>query len=333
MQKFLKYCVLICRVLPIMVSIGINAQRYAVSGYIVDQKTKETLIGATVFEASSGIGVVSDIYGYFQFAGLSKGSHTLTVSYLGYEPFELKVEIVNKSLILPEIRLEQKLMDVEEATIIAARPDVAADRQVETSMIELSAKTIQSIPTAGNDVFSAIKFMPGIDRTEPFSPLYTARGGEPGENAVLLDGIMIYNPYHSSISSGIFNTQIMKSVDLLVGGFGAEYGGRNSSVMYITTRDGNSSELHGEIEPSTFHSKIFLEFPVGGRGSAMVAGRYFYDIFSEFIFQSRSYFYDFNLSYTYRMNDRNRLSFKYFQSRDRNIVDFNSQKARGSKDM
>ena len=61
--------------------------------------------------------------------------------------------------------------------------------------------------------------------------------------------------------------------------------------MYISTKDGNSKELHGEVEPSTFHSKIFLEFPAGKDGSAIVAGRYYYDLFSEFIFQSNSYFF------------------------------------------
>jgi hypothetical protein len=300
------------------------AQRYAVSGYVVDAATKETLIGAVVIHQGSGHGVVTDTYGYFQMAGLQPGKQQFVFSFVGYEPLVMEAEIKNKSYILGEIRLQPKPFSVEEVSIIAARPDIAADRQVETSMIELSAKTIKSIPTAGNDVFSAIKFLPGVDRTEPFSPLYTVRGGEPGENAVLLDGVMIYNPYHSSISSGIFNTQIIKNVDLLIGGFGAEYGGRNSSVMYISTIDGNSSEIHGEIEPSTFHSKIFLEFPAGEKGSAVVAGRYFYDIFSEFLFQAKSYFYDFNLSYTYRINERNRLSFKYFQSRDRNNTDFNT---------
>ncbi|MBA7521809.1 hypothetical protein ES705_13920 [subsurface metagenome] len=68
---------------------------------------------------------------------------------------------------------------------------------------------------------------------------------------------MIYNPYHSSITSGIFNTQTIKSADLLVGGFGAEYGGRNSSIMYITTKDGNSSELHGENGYQKLYKMLF----------------------------------------------------------------------------
>ena len=127
---------------------------------------------------------------------------------------------------------------------------------------------------------------------------------------------MVYNPYHSSITSGIFSTQSIKQTDLLVGGFGAEYGGRNSSVMYITTKDGNMNKLSGEIEPSTFHSKLFLEFPVGKKSSMMVAGRYYYNLPSVFLFNNNTYFYDYNLSYTLRLNTKNRISFKYFESRD-----------------
>jgi hypothetical protein len=302
----------------------ISAQHYAVSGFVSDEDSEETLIGATVYDVKEARGVVTDLNGFFQLAGLARGIHTLEISYMGYEPLEIEVELKNKSLLLPEIKLREAILEVEEVSIVAARPDAAADREVETSHIELSAKSIQSIPAAGNDVFSAIKYLPGIDRTEAFSPLFTVRGGDPGENAVMLDGVMIYNPYHSSVTSGIFNTQIIKSVDLLVGGFGAEYGGRNSSVMYINTKDGNSSDLHGEIEPSTFHSKAFLEFPVGKRGSAMVAGRYFFDIFSEFILQSSSYFYDLNLSYTLRINPRNRLTLKYFYSHDKADMNFNT---------
>ncbi len=300
------------------------AQHYAVSGYVTDADTRETLIGATIYEMEGKRGVVTDLNGFFQLAGLTSGQHRLEISYLGYELVEVEIQIENKSLLLPEIKLKAAILKVDEVTIFAAQPDAAADREVETSHIELTSKSIQSIPTAGNDVFSAIKYLPGIDRTEPFSPLFTVRGSDPGENAVMLDGVMIYNPYHSSITSGIFNTQTIKSVDLLAGGFGAEYGGRNSSVMYINTKDGNSSGIHGEIEPSTFHSKAFVEFPVGKKGSGMVAGRYYYDIFSEFIMQNSSYFYDLNLSYTLRLNPRNRLTFKYFYSHDKSGMNFNT---------
>lgn len=299
----------------LLVLSGMIRAQYVVSGFVVDDATSETLIGATVIEMESGRGSITDVNGFFSLAGLPEGANTLVVSFVGYQSDTLQLLLENSRLV-PDIRLRTKVESMDEVSIVAVKPNEAADKEVETSLLQMTSKMIQSIPAAGNDVFSAIKYLPGIDRTEAFSPLFSVRGGDPGENAVMLDGVMIYNPYHASISAGIFNTQTIKSVDLLMGGFGAEYGGRNSSVLYIHTKDGNNSELHGEIEPSTFHSKAFLEFPVGRRGSAMVAGRYFYDVFALFLMDNTSYFYDLNLSYTLRINTRNRLTFKYFLSQD-----------------
>ncbi|MFN8209165.1 MAG: TonB-dependent receptor [Bacteroidales bacterium] len=301
-----------------------DGQTFTVSGYLVDASSRETIIGATVLLKEKNLACISDMNGFFQLKGVPEGSWILDVSHLAYKPARQSVIISGKSLLLEEIRLQPFARELGEITVTGIRSDKAGDRQVETSLLEVTPKLIQSIPTARNDIFAAIKYLPGIEKTEPFSPLFTARGSDPGENAILLDGVTIYNPYHSSVSSGIFNTGTIKSVDLLVGGFGAEYGGRNAMVMYITTKDGNSEELHGEIEPSTFYSKGFLEFPAGKNGSMMVAGRYYYDIPMNFILYSQNYFYDFNLSYTNRLSNRSRITLKYFESKDHTGINFNS---------
>ncbi len=316
------YRILILCLLPVL-SPAVKGQLLTISGYVSDEKTRETLIGATIQVKGDQKAAITDGNGFFSLAGFRKGEYTLVVSHLGYRPEEIDVDLENRGVVLTSIHLAPAPLSLEEVSIVAPRSNEIADRTVEASHIQLTPKMIQSIPTAGKDVFAAVKYLPGIDRTEPFSPLYTVRGGDPGENAVMLDGVMIYNPYHSSITSGIFNTMTIKNVDLLVGGFGAEYGGRNSSVMYITTIDGNPNELHGEIEPSTFYSKLFLEFPAGKNASMMIAGRYLYDVVTNFIFQSRNYFYDVNLSYTNRINDRNRITLKYFESKDYTGYNFN----------
>lgn len=298
--------------------------QYSVSGYITDKKTRETLIGATVQIKGETKAAVSDKYGYYSLTGLKTGKYTLVFSHIGYANIETNIEITNRGLVLEEVQLKQIPLKLDEVSIIAVKPDEVADKSIETSHIGVTPQMIKSIPTAGNDVFAAIKHLPGVDGTETFSPLYTVRGGDPGENAVLLDGVTIYNPYHSSITSGIFNSLTIKNVDMLVGGFGAEFGGRNSSVMYITTKDGNTNELHGEITPSTFSSRLFLEFPAGKNASMMVAGRYMYDIPFNFLFHNKTYFYDFNISYTNRINNRNRLTLKYFESKDYTGFDFNT---------
>lgn len=322
MTRILKYILLGLTLL--FLEKVLSAQVYSISGYVTDAETRETLIGATLQLKENNRAAVTDKFGFFSLTGIKKGNYILIVNHLGYQTKELKIAIENKGIILKEINLIPAQVNLDEVSIVAVKTDKVADKSIETSHIELTPQMIRSIPTAGNDVFAAAKYLPGIDRTEPFSPLYTVRGGDPGENGVMLDGVMIYNPYHSSIGSGIFNTMIIKNVDLLVGGFGAEYGGRNSSFMYISSKDGNSNELHGEIEPSTFHSKLFLEFPAGKNASMMVAARYFYDLPFNFIFQSENYFYDYNVSYTNRLGDRHRITLKYFESKDLTGYNFNT---------
>jgi hypothetical protein len=292
------------------------SQTYTVSGYVTDLETGETLIGAAVIIKGTSRGVVTDGNGFFRLTGISSGEVTLVFSHIGYESHEAMVEIAGRSVLMEEIQLIPAAIELRDVTITAVRQDIIGDREIETSQKRLTAQTILNIPSARGDIFRAIKFLPGIDATEPFSPLYTARGSDPSGNLVLLDGVAIYNPYHYEQSGGLFNIQSVKNVDVMVGGFGAEFGGRNASILYITTKDGNFRELRGEVEPTTTHTRLFLEFPVGERGSMMVAGRYFYDLPGYFIFGSRSYFYDANISYTNRLNERNRLTIKLFDSFD-----------------
>jgi len=114
--------------------------------------------------------------------------------------------------------------------------------------------------------------------------LYSARGGDPGENLVLLDGVTIYNPYHFVPGDGLFKLYAIKDISLLVGGFGAEYGGRNSSILNITTKEGNNKKLHGEVEPTISQTSAVFDFPVSKKSTMMISGRINYNLPYRFLF-------------------------------------------------
>ncbi|MFH1000624.1 MAG: TonB-dependent receptor, partial [Bacteroidota bacterium] len=303
---------------------GLFAQQFSISGYVSDASNGETLIGATIIVSGTNKGTVSNVNGFFVLGGLAKGNYKLQFSHLGFEQQTVEVTIEDKNILLKEIKLHPADLSIAEVTIIEAGPDKIGDREVETSQHILTPIAIQTIPTARNDVFRALKYLPGVEASETFSPLVPVRGSDPGDNLVFMDGVVVYNPYHFLSSAGVFNMQTIKNVDLMVGGFGAEYGGRNASVLYITTKDGNNQKLTGEITPNTSTSKFFFEFPVNQNGTMMVAGRFNYDLIGNFMMGSRSYFYDMNLSYTHRFGKRNRLTVKYFASHDKTDINFNS---------
>ncbi len=291
------------------------AQSHTISGYVVDRKTGETIIGVNVVVRDTQTGAAADGNGYFRITGLPAGKYTLDFFHIAYAKHEVQVTIQDKSMVLADIQLQPKPVELQEVVVTGKRSEIT-DYDVETSVKELTPLAIRSIPTSRGDVFKALKYLPGVESVEPFSPLYSVRGSDPGENLILLDGVTIYNPYHFVTSTGMFNLYAIKNVELLVGGFGAEYGGRNSSVLYITTREGNNQKLHGEFEPGIMASKAVLDFPIGKSATMMVSARFHYDLLSRFLFYSPSYFYDMNISLNWKLSQRNRLSLRYFNSRD-----------------
>jgi hypothetical protein len=291
------------------------AQKYTLSGYVVDAKSGETMIGVNVMVKGEHIGAATDGNGFYRVTGLDPGKVVLVFSYIGYKSKEIVMEVINRSLLLTETALIPEPLE-QDVTLVQAERSEIADVEIEVGHRKITPQAIQSIPTSRNDVFRALKFLPGIEGVDPISPLYAVRGGDPGENLILLDGVTIYNPYHCVSTSGLFNLYAVKNVEMMVGGFGSEYGGRNSSVLYITTREGNNEKLHGEINPGLTNSNMAFDFPVGDKATMMVSGRVYYDLVSKFLFYSPNYFADMNVSYNWKINPKNRLSLCYFISRD-----------------
>ena len=310
-MKLLIHIVIFCSF-----AVNIWGQTYPISGYVVDKETGETVIGASVVWKDQYKGCITDLNGFYHLTGLPPGKLTIEISHISYETTTKEITITDKGIVLPDIAIQPKSIELEEVSIVEIKPDDFGNARMDISHLKIQPSFIQSIPTAGKDVFKAIKYLPGIEGGSQFSPLYSARGGDPGENLVLLDGVTIYNPYHSLTGQGLFNLYAIKEVDLLVGGFGAEFGGRTSSIMNITTKEGNNKKLHGEVSPSLMYSTLALDFPVGNNSSMMVSGRTFYSLPNIFLFYSPALYYDFNLSFTSKLNNRNRLMVKYFRSHD-----------------
>lgn len=307
---------------PVLCGSPLHAAKHAVSGYVVSSRTGETIIGVNVTVRGTEKGSATDGNGYFVIPGLETGTHTLDLSHVAFERKSMQVRVTGKSLILPEIALIPKVIEMQGVSIVTEKAELA-DLEIETGHRAVTPEAIRRIPTARSDVFRAVKYLPGVQAIDPVSPLYSVRGSETGENLILLDGVPVYNPYHFVSASGLFNIYAVKNVELMVGGFGAEYGGRNSSVLYITTREGNNERLHGEISPSTTSTNAVIDFPACKNVTVMLSGRWYYDIFTRFLLDAPSYFYDTNLSLTWKMNARNRLTLRWFYSRDH--VDFKSE--------
>src|SRR5204862_2356678 len=125
-------------------------------------------------------------------------------------------------------------------------------------------KELKLVPSVGGDPDLAqyLQIIPGVIFTGDQGGQLYIRGGTPIQNLVLLDGMVIYNPFHSIGLFSVLDPDIIRGADVYTGGFNADYGGRISSIMDITTRDGNKKRLSGKVSATTFTSKLIFEGPM-----------------------------------------------------------------------
>nr|MBA3706822.1 TonB-dependent receptor plug domain-containing protein [Bacteroidota bacterium] len=186
----------------------------------------------------------------------------MITSSLGYDSLQESVvvkagEIVNKKLYLTKSAV--KLKGVE----ISAEQE-AKETETQISVNKIDPIIIKKLPTVGGepDLAQYLQVLPGVIFTGDQGGQLYIRGGSPVQNKVLLDGMIIYNPFHSIGLFSVFDADIIRNADVYSGGFGAEYGGRISSIMDITTRDGNKKRVAGKIAASPFGAKVLVEGPL-----------------------------------------------------------------------
>lgn len=254
----MKYRTLIFLLLLLPLS-AVAQRSYTVSGTVSDSKSGETLIGATVVDAASGKGAVTNPYGRFSLTLPAGGDVELKVQYVGYEPQFFKfTHTANRQLtvkLVPSVQLDEVVITAER---------VGDTRSSQMSATEMTVEKIKAVPVMFGeaDIIKALQLMPGVQSgSEGNSGMYV-RGGGPDENLFLLDGVALYNVSHLGGFFSAFNTDAVKNVTLYKGSFPARFGGRLSSVLDITQNNGNDQELHGNFSIGLISAKLNIEGPI-----------------------------------------------------------------------
>lgn len=262
-------------------------QEHTVRGFVYDQESGEALpfeqilLIPTVKEQKV-LGASTDVNGFFSIPKVNVGDYLLKIEDINYKVYQKEVKIT-KATGITDLRIDMLAPDnvngIEEVEISAATKEKTTE--VLMSQIKLDKKGIERIPSIGaeNDVVGAFSVTPGVVTTGDQGGQLYVRGGTPIQNKVLLDGMTIYNPFHSIGFFSIFETELVKNVDIYTGGFDSRYGGRISSVMDISYRDGNKKAFGGKISASPFLAKAVLEGPLyksknGGGGSYMLSAKH-----------------------------------------------------------
>ena len=307
-------------------SLSVQAQRYTISGYIKDAASGESLIGANIFEKSSLKGTSSNTYGFYSLT-LQASTDTVTIlySYVGYGA--RAVQLVLRQDTTLNIGLEDNAL-LEEIVITAEEAEKIQE-VTQMSAVSVPIEQIKSMPAflGEVDVLKTLQLLPGVQSgNEGTSGIYV-RGGGPDQNLILLDGVPVYNASHLFGFFSVFNADAINNVQLIKGGFPARYGGRLSSVIDISMKEGNLNEFHGEGSIGIVASKLTLEGPIfKDKTSFIVSGRRTYiDLLTRPLIRASSdglgtggyYFYDLNAKVNHKFSNNDRVYLSAYLGNDR----------------
>ena len=240
----------------------VHAQPQMLRGFVYEKSNGAPIPYANIVVEGEDRGTITNLDGYFQLSDLPVGEVQVTVSFLGYETVSETVRIYKNKPNTIKVYLDEgsQMLNTVDLNIERAEKKV----KVNTAVVNLNPKAIETFSAGGDpDLMKAISVLPGVVTTGDQGGQLYIRGGAPIQNLVLLDGMIIYNPFHSIGFFSVFDTDVLQSAKVYTAGFGAEYGSRNSSVMDIRTRDGNRSETTGKLYSSTYMSKLLVETPLG----------------------------------------------------------------------
>lgn len=253
-----------------------------VRGNVYDKASGEPIIYGTVRLDGTTTGVNTDIDGFFSMTNVPAGTYNLVITYVGYDSTAVEVKVVDNGITYKSIYLDNAGIELETVQVSAEREK--ARNEVKVSVVTVTPKQIKSLPSTGGepDIAQYLPVLPGVIFTGDQGGQLYIRGGSPIQNKILLDGMTIYNPFHSIGFFSVFETEAIRSVDVLTGGFNAEYGGRISAIVDIKTREGNKKRLSGVASANPFQSKLLLEGPIKklkeGKGSTsfLLTGKHSY---------------------------------------------------------
>lgn len=291
-----------------------------IAGHIRASNSGEVVAGASVVTETAHIGVVTDQFGYYALT-LPKGSHELTIKSMGMKSTKRKIMLYADGQL--EIEMDEEVISLKEVTIESEKDKNVTGMQMGVDKLDI--KTMKKVPVALGevDILKVVLTLPGVQSVGEATTGLNVRGGATNQNLILFNDATIYNPSHLFGFFSAFNPDVVKNVELYKSGIPAEYGGRLSSVLDISSREGNKKKFTGSGGIGPLTGRLTLEGPiVNEKTSFLVAARSTYSdwllrqIPNSAISNSQAAFYDVNANINHEMNSKNSIYFTGYLSQD-----------------
>ena len=301
-------------------------KKYTLSGFVKDVQNGETLIGATITVKGSTKGISTNLYGFYSLT-LTEGDYVLICSYAGYQPNATEVKLAADQQLNFDMTVKAALQEV----VISSKKRDVNVKNAQMGRFVLPIEQIKAVPAflGEVDLLKTIQLLPGVRNAGEGSAGIYVRGGGPDQNLILLDDAIVYNTGHLFGFFSIFNSDAIKNVSLIKGGMPAQYGGRLSSVLDISMKEGNDKKLQVEGGIGLIASRISIQGPLKKDKASFIIsarrtyidaiGKPFIKKTSEF-YGSGYYFYDLNAKMNYRFSEKDRLYISGYFGRD--VFDF-----------
>ena len=308
----------------------------SMSGYIKDSRTGEPIAGASIYIDKPRIGATSDQNGYYSIS-LPRGKHLLNIQSLGIR--DMKRQIVLYSDGKMNIETIGSIMSLKKVTISAQK--LSNVRGTIMGVQKLDIKTIKQVPMVlgETDILRAVTTLPGVKTVGEASTGLNVRGGAADQNLILFNDATIYNPSHFFGMFSAFNPELINNVELYKSSIPANFGGRLSSVLDISSREGNKKEFTGSAGIGLLTSRVNIEGPIEkDKSSFILGGR---STYSNWLFKllpdqyknSNADFYDLNLIINNQIDKNNTLYFTGYISNDHFNLNSDTTYSYGNKNI
>lgn len=254
-----------------------------IKGFVYEKGTGEALGTSTIFVKGTKLGAQTDANGYFTIGQMAPGTYTFYAISFGYDTSYATVKIEAGDYVTKKFYLSARSFELKSIDVSARK--IQKTTKVNIGTTTITPKEIKLLPSSGGepDLAQYLQVTPGVTFTGDQGGQLYIRGGSPVQTGILLDGITIYNPFHSIGLYSVFETEAIRSADVYTAGFNATYGNRSSAILDIHTKDGNNQRISGTVSASPIMLRGMLEGPLskqknadGGSSTFLISAKHSY---------------------------------------------------------
>lgn len=246
----------------VFISTLLYSQTGDLRGSVLDKQSGEPIIFTNVIIKELNTGKITDINGQFVITRIKPGRYVVFAASLEYDTAKAVIEIIADKITTLNLYPLKRKIELKGVTIKGKGHFQKENVNISTTVI--TQKDLNKLPSFGGepDLVQYLQILPGVTFSGDQGGQLYIRGGPPVMNKVLLDGMIVYNPFHSIGLFSVFDADLIKNTEVYAGGFNAQYGGRISGVIDVATKDGNKKAFSGKVSINPITTKILFEGPI-----------------------------------------------------------------------